>query len=778
MTTAANYDDVITQLQDFGLEIDGLDVGRIVRCRVNGSRNRTGWYMLNELAMDSGDRLLVGAYGDWREGADPATGKPVSRKIELKKQAMTPEESAAIKKRIAEDRRKAELKRRATQKRVSERAQHAWRKFTFEGESPYLKKKQVGAHGVKFSDKGNLVIPLMDTQARVWGVQVIYSDPALIKKKGRDKTFWPTGLAKRGHFHVLGSITGDIILVAEGYATAASLHEATGLPVIVGFDAGNLMPVCEEIRKKHKHINILVCADDDFKTEGNPGVRSATTAAFAVGGEWVQPTFADRGERKLTDFNDLHVVEGLAMVASQIREKINQLGWGGGRAPARRNTQQGGGEGGRLRAIQTFEELSDRFVLVYGHKQTVFDRKERMLLSLSDMRDACTSREIHRRWSEDPGKEIVRIREVGFDPGEKDPDIICNLWGGWPTAPEKGTCERILELLEYICGEETNKRDVYQWVLKWLAYPIQNPGAKMRTSLVVHGGQGVGKNLFFETYMAIFGEYGRIIDQTAIEDKFNDWASKKLFLIADEVVARQELFHVKNKLKSLITSDWIRINPKNVTAYDERNHVNLVFLSNEIQPTVLEKDDRRHLVIWTPPKLPQEIYTEVKDELCAGGAAALHHYLLNLDLGDFNEYTQPPMTRAKEELIGISIDSTQRFWEEWVNERIDHVPVIPCKTDDFYTLYKEYCRRIGYNRYAPEPKLLAEISKRTTAQKIRSRYLAGQTRKFGTFIIPPGAEKPDDVSKESWLSDSIEKFRNGIQHWKEDAAGANSGGGF
>ncbi len=70
MTTAANYDDVITQLQDFGLEIDGLDVGRIVRCRVNGSRNRTGWYMLNELAMDSGDRLLVGAYGDWREGAD------------------------------------------------------------------------------------------------------------------------------------------------------------------------------------------------------------------------------------------------------------------------------------------------------------------------------------------------------------------------------------------------------------------------------------------------------------------------------------------------------------------------------------------------------------------------------------------------------------------------------------------------------------------------------------------------------------------------------------
>ncbi|MBL7391299.1 primase-helicase family protein, partial [Escherichia coli] len=85
-------------------------------------------------------------------------------------------------------------------------------------------------------------------------------------------------------------------------------------------------------------------------------------------------------------------------------------------------------------------------------------------------------------------------------------------------------------------------------------------------------------------------------------DKFNDWASGKLFMIADEVVARQELFHIKNKLKALITGDCIRINPKNVAAHDERNHVNLVFLSNEKQPLVLEKDDRRFMVMWTPDK--------------------------------------------------------------------------------------------------------------------------------------------------------------------------------
>ena len=84
-----------------------------------------------------------------------------------------------------------------------------------------------------------------------------------------------------------------------------------------------------------------------------------------------------------------------------------------------------------------------------------------------------------------------------------------------------------------------------------------------------------------------------MLTQSALEDKFNsDWG-QKLFGVADEVVARGEMHHVKNFLKNLITSETIRINPKNLPAYTERNHINLVFLSNEKQPIVLENDDRR-----------------------------------------------------------------------------------------------------------------------------------------------------------------------------------------
>ena len=156
--------------------------------------------------------------------------------------------------------------------------------------------------------------------------------------------------------------------------------------------------------------------------------------------------------------------------------------------------------------------------------------------------------------------------------------MTCNLFAGWPTVPQEGNCERLLQLLWHMCGNEANQKALYDWVVKWLAYPLQHPGAKMKSTIVIHGPQGTGKNMFFDEYMKLYGDYGRVLDQAALEDKFNDWASRKLFLLADEVVARTEVYHLKNKLKALITGDRIRINPKNIQAYEEDNHANLVFL--------------------------------------------------------------------------------------------------------------------------------------------------------------------------------------------------------
>ena len=78
----------------------------------------------------------------------------------------------------------------------------------------------------------------------------------------------------------------------------------------------------------------------------------------------------------------------------------------------------------------------------------------------------------------------------------------------------------------------------------------------MKTALIMHGPQGAGKNMFFEAVMAIYGSYGRVVDQSSIEDKFNDWASRKLFLIAGPCVVESETlqFEVAGRLKEMTTA--------------------------------------------------------------------------------------------------------------------------------------------------------------------------------------------------------------------------------
>lgn len=795
---ASNYDDVLGQLRGVGLIVDSLQVGgRMVRCKVEGAREKRGWYTLHELQLTGGEVLLVGSYGVWRGNDNGAT------KIELRKRELTPEQRESIRKRLAEDRRRVDADRKAEAERAAVRAAKAWAKCDAQGDCDYLVRKGVQAHGLRFSPSGTALVPMLDTSGKIHGLQIIRSSEQLKKRRGLPKEYWPKGLSTKGHFHLIG-IPAWIVLIAEGYATGATLHEATGLPVAIAFDANNMPAVAAALKKRYPGARALLCADDDtlakcrecrepvilsLHTEScphcyhphlcrNAGVEAASAAAIEVEGGWVAPKFANADARhsafekrghKLTDFNDLHQLEGLHVVRTQVETRILELGWS---SPARAVSNNNGGEGAAaLRPIATLDELLDRFALVYGKGGTVFDRWEHTLVSLSDMRDACMSKYIHRAWSEHPNRCLVREREVGFDPGNEDPLVTCNLWAGWPTKPQAGRCERLLDLLRYMCSEETDSEELYQWVLCWIAYPIQHPGAKMKTTVVLHGPQGTGKNLFFEALMSIYDKYGRVIDQAAIEDKFNDWASRKLFLIADEVVARSDLYHIKNKLKAFITGDWIRINPKQIQAYDERNHVNVVFLSNEAMPVVLEEDDRRHTVIWTPKKLTADFYVEVRREIAEGGVAALHDYLLHVDLSKFGPATLPPVTQAKRQLINLGLDSTSRFFYEIESGELN-VPLMPALSTDVYSLYKAWSARNGL-RAAPLPKLINALDRKHDVRSARKRYIThtgGIAGPHGLLMFG-GSECPPGKSEPAWLGESIETFRTASR----DYAGSSYG---
>ncbi len=797
-----NDDDIRAQLVGAGLIIDKtlrLDA-KIQRWKVDGEdQERRGWSRLREwTSPNSGKTYIVGSFGVWHGNDDGYT------RIELggdRAALLTDEEKRALRAAHLEETRRLAQIRKTEVNRAARWAEVVWNKCQLATEHDYLTRKQIGAHGLRIMPDstdgmrldglddsnfyrlkmaaGALVIPMHDTKGSIMGLQFVYAKGHPRRAKiGRDKEFWPSGMAMGGTFGLIGHLPrSGVLLIAEGYATAASLHESTGYPAAYAFSANNLARAAKEISKTCPALRLLFCADDDYLTDGNPGCTEAAKASAGLEqSSWIKPAFPVDAEgtdlrsgKKLTDFNDLLVMSGLPItLADQINAALDELKWRDAK-PRAVQTMQGGGAREALKSMLTLDEAVERFALVFGSKGTMFDYQEHILVPKQDVLDIIPEH----GWRDMRAiKRVARMDEVGFDPPGTDARITCNLWGGWPTVPKQGSCECLLSLLEYLCNEEEDHLAVFIWVMRWLAYPIQHPGAKMRTALIFHGPQGTGKNLFFEAVMAIYGEYGRIIDQSAIEDKFNDWASKKLFMIADEIVARNELFHLKNKLKGLVTGEWIRINPKNVSAHDERNHVNLVFLSNEDQPLHLDKDDRRFGVIHTPQKLDADFYQQVRDELNNGGIAALHWHLLNLDLGDFDEHSKPPVTRAKRDLIDISRDSVQMFIDEWVSGRLD-LPVGPAGSAELYEAYCWFCRVNGENRPRAARQFIGSVKHLHGWEYGEENRMEGSRRVVRGTVTPPvvildkhNSRKPDELNKAAWLTLHCEKFKNALESVK------------
>jgi putative DNA primase/helicase len=238
-------------------------------------------------------------------------------------------------------------------------------------------------------------------------------------------------------------------------------------------------------------------------------------------------------------------------------------------------------------------------------------------------------------------------------------------------------------------------------------------------------------------------------------------------MLADEVVARSDVYHLKNQLKGLITGDRIRINPKNMKAHWERNHVNLVFLSNEAMPVVLEEDDRRHCVIWTPEKRSAEYYQELLAEIRAGGAAALHDYLLHLDLGDFSPGTPPPATEAKDQLVNLGLDSPIRFHDALVTNDIRDLVPLPATSSDWYEAYRVWCSRHGY-RPAPESKFVVALKRQRDVPQARKRYQPG-SKVLGphSFLLLGESSPPEGESEVMWLGACHSRFHEQLTNYRE-----------
>jgi putative DNA primase/helicase len=218
---------------------------------------------------------------------------------------MTLMEREANRQRIKALQVQREAEETANQRSAAAKAAKCWQQATPCTEHPYLTTKGVKGNGVRIDAAGGLIVPILDTADTLQSLQTI--------SPNGEKRFLPGGKVK-SCYHTIGKPKGGRLIVCEGYATGASIHEATGEAVTVAFNAGNLKEVALALHAKHPALKITIAADDDHLTDGNPGITKATAAAQAVGGCVAVPDFRVSRPEWATDFNDLHQMEGLNAV--------------------------------------------------------------------------------------------------------------------------------------------------------------------------------------------------------------------------------------------------------------------------------------------------------------------------------------------------------------------------------------------------------------------------------------------------------------------------------
>jgi putative DNA primase/helicase len=294
---------------------DIVDDGQIHRFHVDGDkpRSKNGWYVLH------GDGIPAGQFGSWKHDVSTTWCAKSDKEF-------TPEERRAYAQRMdaIKQQREAEQERMRAEARA--KAARIWAEAEpANDDHPYLMRKQVRSFGLRES-RGSLVIPVLSPDGVMQSLQFIDIEG--------NKLFLKGGM-KRGCYYKIGGKPTDRVIVVEGYATGATVHEAQGCPVAVVFDAGNIEPVADMLRKRlPPDIQVEVWADNDneqtcrecgalFDVNNHPmvcphcggnhgrkntGLMAANKAAAKIGATVVAP--------KSGDFNDLAVEQGIEAVTA------------------------------------------------------------------------------------------------------------------------------------------------------------------------------------------------------------------------------------------------------------------------------------------------------------------------------------------------------------------------------------------------------------------------------------------------------------------------------
>lgn len=553
-----------TAMRAAGLKPPGgiIADGEIHRFPTNGKRNdASGWYALH---LDSVPP--AGIFGDWRSGTKQHWRMDLGREL-------TPAEEEAYQAQAEELSRKRKADEEARRGRARKMATDIWARLVeAPPEHPYLAKKGIKAHGIRLMEATqSLLIPLRDG-TEIHSLQYLFPDGS--------KRFLQDGRV-RGCYFSIGK-PDKVLCIAEGFATGASIHEATGHAVAVAFSADNLLAVAKAMREKYPDIQLVLCADDDTGTEGNPGLTKATEAAHAAGGCLAIPNFGEDRPEKATDFNDLARHRGAEAVKAAIERAALGLKAVGERVTTVHDFNEQHGvfaDGEQFKCATLREEDSDGSLnWVFSSWDQFRHSHAHLKMEVADPKKGIVLSPFIEAWRSDSRRRT--FRKLTFSKKPLPADAI-NTWRGYTVAPAEGTPEKTLGFIREVICSGNEKHYEYFLDVSAAMFQCQRPEERSLISVALLGEEGVGKGTLTAFYESLFYHNNAFItpDSDRIFGRFNEILVGKVFVVADEAFFGGNKAH-RGKINALITEKTYSYEIKNGPTGRFPNYVHLWITAN------------------------------------------------------------------------------------------------------------------------------------------------------------------------------------------------------
>ena len=306
-------------------------------------------------------------------------------------------------------------------------------------------------------------------------------------------------------------------------------------------------------------------------------------------------------------------------------------------------------EGGRLRSrlvYQTFDDFknfySNKFIEFMGGKD----------------KDTLVKIPVGKWWLTHDDRRTYK--GVVFSPGKSVPGYY-NLWKGFDCEAIPGDCGLFLDhIRENICGDNI---EVYDYLVRWMATAVQFPAQPGHVAVVMRGRQGTGKGAFANIFGKLWGRHFLAVrDSEHLFGKFNAHLKDCVVLFADEAFWAGDKKR-EGMLKSMVTEEQMMSERKGYEAELSANYIHLIMASNEGWVVPAGVDDRRFLVLDVADARMQDVqyFTAINKQMDNGGYEALLHYLMSMDISEFN-VRKVPQTMALREQKMLSLSPEESWW--------------------------------------------------------------------------------------------------------------------